>query len=279
MIARTVDKAVRGRLNIMKIKRPIAIGLVICLISSFAVAEDDKGSVLELLRNAWDETKTWTADIWNEVITSTDDAWNNVKHWVGNTWGSASEWVEKTWNSSSDWIFTIWGDTSTWISDEYDKATESVSAWWVDTFNDVTEKTDVAMEWVGKESEVFRSTLNETYKNITSTAKEDIANTGESIKSTYEELLRKLNFSDIEIEKIIETINEYAAMIGLPVGSIAVALLPYLVKLVIQSTMTGKSIPAVAVAMFLTAVIDKLDITTERQAEQLVNGFVEHLDI
>jgi len=263
----------------MKIKRFIAITLVICLVSSFAFAEEEQGSVLDWLRNAWEDTKTWAGDTLDEAKQVSGDLWDSVKSWIGEKWGSASEWVEKTWNSSSDWITNIWGDASTWVTDTYNSVSESVGAWWIDVFNTVTEKTDKAMEWVGNESEAFKSMLSEKYKDISTAAGDSIANAGESIKKTYDDLLKKLNLEDVDIEKILETIRQYAAMINVSAETVATALLPYLVKLVIESTVTGKSIPAVAVAMFLTAVVNKMDITTAEQAQQVVNGFVERLGI
>ena len=215
----------------MKIKRFIAMTLVLCLVSSFAFAEENEGSVLDWLRNAWEDTKNWTENAWNDTTTWTGDAWNNVK------------------------------------------------GWWVDTFQTVTDKTNGALEWVGNESEAFKSTLKEKYTDIAAAAKDGIANAGESIKNVYEDLLKKLNLNEIDTAKILETLKVYADKIGVSVTTVAAALLPYLVKIVIESTVTGKSIPAVAVAMFLTAVIDKLDVTTEEQAEQLVDGFVKQLGI
>jgi len=176
-------------------------------------------------------------------------------------------------------VLNIWGDASTWVTETAHTVSESVSNWWVDTFQTVTDKTNGALEWVGNESEAFKSTLKEKYTDIAAAAKDGIANAGESIKNVYEDLLKKLNLNEIDTAKILETLKVYADKIGVSVTTVAAALLPYLVKIVIESTVTGKSIPAVAVAMFLTAVIDKLDVTTEEQAEQLVDGFVKQLGI
>ena len=242
----------------MKIKRLVSLVLAVCLISSFAFAEEEKkGSVLDWFGNVWNDTKSL----------------------AGSTWEDTSKWVQETWDTSSEWVTGIWGDASTWVSDQYDAASGTVSNWWVGVFDSVTGAANNAWEWIGNETQSFKDTVSEKYNEVTTSVQKGLSDAGTAVSNVYTELLKTLKLDDIDIGKVLETIREYALKIGIPAVTLALYLLPYLIKLVAESNATGKTIPAIVVAQFLTSIVRKMGVESEDQTQLLVDKLMVLLGI
>jgi len=243
----------------MKIKRFIALLLVSCLAFSSACAEGG-GSL-------WDSIGSWFSQ-----------AWKDVSDWVSNAWGDASKWIDQAWKDASPWLTDIWGDVSTWAAQTYDSASKAVSAWWTQTFNTVTAATGNAWSWINKENLAVHAMLAERYKDILASARDGAGSAEEDINAAYGELMKKLDLNDEDIAKVMETITAYAEEKGISASSMKKIMLPYLAQLTADSE--GKEdgqIPALAVAQYLTGIVEKLGIGNEDQARQLINSLDELL--
>ena len=249
-----------GRMSmVMKLKRTLAISLVLCLLSTFAFAEGEKedGSVLDWLKQAWEDTSSWASG----------------------AWGDASKWIVQAWDDSSTWVTEIWGDASAWVSDTYGSVPDSVGKWWVETFAAVTKTKDNIWGWIGEQSQQLRSTLKEEYSKAITALQEGVSGAGESIQNACIELLKKMNLDMADILKILETITVYAGKIGIPSELVEGIMLPYLVKLAEDSGMMEKPIPAIETAQYLIGVFEEIGVTTGEQAQELVNSLAETLMI
>ncbi len=247
----------------MKIKRIIAVTLVLCLLSSCAMASifDDFGKWAE---SAWNDASKWAEQAWNDASKWGEQAWKDAPAWIENAWGDASKWVEQAWNDSAKWLEGIWGDVSKWANEQNHSA-----AWWQKTFDDVTKEADNAWKWIEAETQETRETI-----------KKAVSDAGNSIDSAYTEQLEKLNLGKEDIAKVLETLEAYAKEKGIPTVVLKTMLLPYLVKLTADRKANGnQSIPAVAVAQYLIGVFEKNQAKTEEQINQVINTLKESLGL
>jgi len=253
----------------MKTKRLIALILVSCLFISVACAEEEQGgSVLDAIGG-------WFGQAWEDSSKWVSQAWTDASSWVSNAWGDASKWVGQAWNDSATWATGIWGDVSTWAVDTSD----SVSAWWTETFNSVSGAKDETWSWINKEQKDLHDELVKKYKDAILSAQSGASSAGEELQKAYAELLGKLKLNDTDISKVIDTIKAYAAEKGITAESMEQILLPYLMKLVEDSTAAGNGkIPAIAVAQYLTGIAERLGISNEEQAQLLITGLDEILN-
>jgi len=250
----------------MKFRRFIALFLILCLAVPAACAEEDneslKDAVLDWINQAAQDASKWA-----------DDAWKTASEWLTQAWGDASKWVSQAWNHTSGWAVDIWGDASTWAKGVYDSASGAVSTWLVETFDQVTKNGADTWEWIQNESKETRDQIAEKYHDISAIAREGAAEAEQQIRAAYEKVLKSMGLNDEDVGKVWETIRAYAAEKGITIASIQKIMFPYLVKLAMESLKQGTPvIPAITVAQFLTAVIEKQNVKTEEQAQDLLDN-------
>lgn len=244
----------------MKIRRMFAIALVICMVVSCSFAEEKKG-------NMWDSIGGWFDQAWKDTSGWVSQAWTDATSWVNGAWGDASKWIGQAWNDSSAWVSDIWGDASTWVIDTSD----AIGVWWRDTFNTVTETKNNAWEWIEKSQKDLQTQLKQ-YKDIIAITQNDVSDAENDVINAYKDLLKKINLNEKDSEKVIDTIKAYAGEKGIAVSSLEKILLPYLTQLAVDSGSAGNGkIPAVAVAQYLTGIIEKIGLENEKQAQQLIS--------
>ena len=265
----------------MKLKRSLVLCLVLWLLPSFAYAEGEKegGSVLDWLKQAWEDTSAWAVGTWDDASKWVGQAWVDSSTWASGAWGDASEWIAHAWDDSTTWVTDIWGDASNWVSNTYGSVSDSVGKWWVVTFAAVTKTKDNIWGWISDQSQQLRSTLKEEYGKAITALQEGVSGAGESIQNACIELLKKMNLDMADILKILETITVYAGKIGIPSELVEGIMLPYLVKLAEDSGMMEKPIPAIETAQYLIGVFEEIGVTTGEQAQELVNSLAETLMI
>lgn len=260
----------------MKIKRFIALFLALCLIVPAACAEEKKDtldSALEWAGQAADDASKWVDGAWKDASGWIGGAWDDATKWISGAWGDASDWVGQAWKDSSKWLSDIWGDASSWAADKAQSTSDTVSAWWTETFQNVTKTGGEAWDWIRNESEEVREQIAEKYHVIAEATGKGLADAGEKIESAYTDVLKSMNLNDLDAEKILNTIRKFAAENGLTLTNLYKFLFPYLVKLAIECIKHGPSaIPAVAVAQFLLAVAGKENVKTEDLVVKLVNS-------
>lgn len=93
------------------LKRWISLVLILCLVSSAALAEEGNKNVFEQIggwfAQAWDDTTKWVAQ-----------AWEDSSKWVSQAWKDSTEWVSGNWSAFTIWVRTITKDNPyTWIRD------------------------------------------------------------------------------------------------------------------------------------------------------------------
>ncbi len=250
-------------------KRVAIFVLILCLATNISYAEETK--------SVWDSIGGWFGQAAEDTGNWFTQAWTDVSSWVGGAWGDASKWVENTWNDSSRWVTDIWGDVSTWATNTYDSASSSIATWWTDTFAFVTGNSKNAWEWISKEAE---SLTDEIAANL-KTVKDAVSAEGTNAKATVEEaiytLLEKLNLSRDDSKKILDTLEIYAAKKGLDILTVQKLVLPYIFQLTVDNAKTESGIPAIAVAQYLTGIIEKLGVDSVEKSNTLVQQLTEVL--
>lgn len=249
----------------------VLILVVTCSVVAIAEEEQHK-SVLDSIGGwfgqAWEDTSGWVSQ-----------AWSDASKWVEGAWGDASKWVEQAWNDSSQWATDIWGDVSTWASETYESASGSIGAWWAETFNTVTETTSNPWEWLTEEVKALEP---ETLKTLSTVKEAAMANEGDAeakVKAAFFAMLNTLKLNDEDSEKVWDTIEAYASQKGISKLAASKLALPYLFQLTIDSAQTQESIPAIAIAQYLTAIVEKLNVDTTDMANQLVDQLNEALKV
>lgn len=278
----------------MLIKKLVAVLLSVCIFVSVAYAEVGE-NVLDSIGNwfgqawedsskwaeqAWEDSSKWTEQAWNDASKWVEQAWKDASAWLENAWGDASKWIEQVWNDASPKLIEIWGDVSTWATGVYNSVTESVSAWWIDTFKKVTETKDQAWSWIKSTSEDIRSKIVENYLLLLAKVQNGSSNGEKSKEEVYTDLLKKLNLNDADIVKVLQTIKVYADQNGITVESLEEIMLPYLVQLIEDASLAQNGqIPAIAVAQYLTGIMVEEGIGSEEDAQRMINTLKETLNI
>jgi len=252
-------------------KRLAALLVTLCMLLSCAPAEEEspqKGfweSVGEWLDHAVEDTANWAGQTWQDA-----------GQWLSGTWGDASVWVEKTWNDSSKWVGDIWGDVSAWAADTYENASGSVNAWWTETFDHVTETADGAWTWVQEEA----ATLETEWKDALETVGEAVSAQGEEaekkLRGAFDSLTAKLGLTEEDAGKVWATLEAYAGQKGISTAAAVRLALPYLFQLALEGEKAG-SAPAIAIAQYLTAALEKTGVSSEKDAAELAAKLEEAL--
>lgn len=249
------------------------ITAMIILCGSFcsALAEEEK-------KGPFDSIGSFFSDTWKDVSTWAGNAWGDVSSWTANAWGDASAWVGQAWNDTATWATDIWGDVSTWASESYANASESVSTWWTETFSTVTDTSKDVWAWL-KESALTLSDNQKVYlERMQTVISSDAEDNGMAVKELFQDLLHEVGITGDDAERIWRTVDAYAESKGLSALTTVKLSLPYLFQLVVdEQSEENRSIPAIAIAQYLTGVIEKLGVTNNDIADSLVVSLNEVL--
>ncbi len=245
-------------------KRFLVIMVCICMImSTCSYAEEEKDP------GFFESVGNWFGQAWNDSTAWVSQAWTDSTTWVSNAWGDSGKWISQAWNDSSKWISDIWGDASTWAADTYTNVSGSVSTWWEETFNK-TEALDEVWTKNDNVARAFESLKEYLIEQGLSAINENDLGNNISVHEINSQLLKKLNLNDSDVKKVLDTIQAYSEQKGLSVSSVEAIMLPYLLQLTVDSETVGNvNIPAIAVAQYLTGVIEKLGIKSEEDAQLL----------
>lgn len=239
--------------------------ILLCSVVSFAFAEGTNQS-----NELWSSLGSFFSNGWNDVTNWVSNAWEDAGKWIDEAWGDASKWVEQAWSDSSTWVSDIWGDASEWVE-------ENVVPWWTETFNTVTEDSKNAWTWIQDKANALKNQGNE----VLDKAKSAIATIGDSaeenVKDIFLSLLADLDLCETDADKVWETIQAYAEEKGISPISAAKLAIPYLLKLNADADQEGGKIPAVAIAQYLTGIIEKLGISNDDYANELIDQLNEVL--
>ena len=272
-------------------KKYIALLLTVTVLFAFvpaAPAEGGSGDYRDSLSgffgDAAEKLGQWAGDTAGDIASWADDAWKNAASWaegafkdasawIDSAWGDAARWLGDAWTDSSSWVSGIWGDVSGWIAENGSAAADAVGAWWAETFSEITGVAGDAWEWLkDRGSELKESELFTAVKEAIASA----GSAGEELKPVLESLLKKLELGREEIEKVWLTLKTYAEENGISLANTVKLALPYLLQLTVDSAAEG-SVPAVAVAQYLTAVLEKLSSTEGGLSDGLVNRLMNAL--
>ncbi len=249
-----------------------------CSSVSFSFAEDENksGGILDSIgsffTNTWNDASTWIEGVWEDTTEWADGAWKDATTWISGAWGNASVWVEQAWNKSSTWVSGIWGDATSWVSN-------TVSTWWANTFYTVTEDSNNVWAWLQDKADGLKAhgtDLLESAKTAIASADDEVE---ENVKELIFAMLVKLGINETDSEKVWNTIKAYAEQKGISSLSAAKLSIPYLLQLCADSADQADEncIPAVAVAQYLTGIIEKLGVNDNDYANELVSQLNETL--
>lgn len=253
-------------------KRFATLVLILIMSCSFALAEEEQP------KSVWDSIGGWFGQAWEDTSGWVSQAWSDASKWVEGAWGDASKWVEQAWNDSSQWVTDIWGDVSTWASETYESASGSIGAWWAETFNTVTETTSNPWEWLTAEAKTLQPEALKTLSDVKEAAMSNGSDAEEKVEVVFLAMLKTLKLNDEDSEKVWSTVEAYANQKGISKLAASKLALPYLFQLTIDSTETQEGIPAIAIAQYLTAIVEKLNVSTTEVASQFVDQLNEVLN-
>ena len=254
-------------------KKWFALILSVVMIGTFvpsSLAEDGASEALNslgsLLSGAWDQVSELAAG-----------ALEDASAWVDDNWGDASKWVEQAWNDSSAWAESIWGDVSAWASETYGTASAAAGAWMAETLNNLKGAEADTWAWLQDSSGAMAAQggeLLQKMKDALADPDEDL----QKVRSLFEETLKELELSEADIEKVWATVQAYAQQKGLSAQKVTRLILPYLVQLKTEyENGVNGTIPAISIAQYLTAVVEKLGVATEKAADALIAQLNEAL--
>ncbi len=263
-------------------KRFISILLVLCLVSPSALAEEEQqksvwDSIGGWFDQAAEDTADWASQAWEDTSGWVSQAWTDASNWVEGAWGDASQWVEQAWNDSSGWVTDIWGDVSSWANETIESASGSIGAWWAQTFNTVTETSSNPWKWLADESTTFQPEDLATLSKIKEAIMSSDSDAEAKVKTIFTALLKTLKLSDEDSQKVWDTVESYANQKGISKLAATKLALPYLLQLTIDSSESQDSIPAIAIAQYLTAIIEKLSVNSTDSANALIDQLNEVL--
>ncbi len=250
-------------------KRFVSILVALCLFFSVAFAEGEQPE------SVWDSIGGWLDQAWKDASDWFSEAWPDAAKWVEGAWGDASKWVKQAWNDSSSWVTDIWGDVSTWANEAYESASDAAGAWWVETFNTITRATNEPWKWLVEESATLRAEARTVLSGFKTAV---IGDSEKAVKAIFNEMLRKLELSEEDSQKVWDTVEAYAKQKGISQLSAAKLALPYLLQLTIDREESQDPVPAIAIAQYLTGIIEKLNVNSADSANELVDQLKEALD-
>ena len=245
-------------------KRLIAMVMVLCMMFTAALAEEEQP------KSVWDSIGGWFSQAWKDTTAWVSQAWADASKWVGQAWGDVSKWVEQAWNDSAKWVTDIWGDVSAWATGTPKAPGGSEENWWKNTFNEVTGNAENPWKWLTEEA----GTMQPEYRMLLSGIREAAApgsGTAEKVKTVFIAIGQKLKLSDGDTQKVWDTVEAYAKEKGIDPAAATRLSLPYLLQLAADRAEAGGSIPAVAVAQYLVAVDEKMNVNSTEQANQLTD--------
>lgn len=256
--------------------------VLFCSTASFTFAEDEEKSdgffdsvgsffsdtwndATDWVEGAWDDSTEWVEGAWDDSTKWIEGAWNDTTAWLDGTWGDASKWIGQAWNKSSAWVSNIWGDASGWVSD-------TAIPWVVDTFNSIiSDDSDDVWEWMQKEKDHLMEPGIDLINKVKTAITSEDDDTEEKLKTTIFVMLDMLGIVETDAEKVWETITADAEQKGISPISLAKIAIPYLLRLCANSSDQAiKSIPAKAIAQYITGVIEKLGVKDNAMADELV---------
>ena len=244
--------------------------VAMCMIIVGAWADEEEKGPLESIGSFF-------SDAWNSVSDWVDTAFSDASAWVETAWGDASAWIDEVWNDTASWTTEIWGDASTWAVASFDSASETVSNWWTETFETVTDTSQKVWEWLQKEVPVTEDSMTYITQIKTVVSLND-SNAENQVKALFYELLSKANIKEEDADRVWKTVYAFAASKGVSQLATAKLSLPYLLKLAMdEQSESGRNIPAIAVAQYLTGIHEKLGVQSDDIADQLLVSLADVL--
>lgn len=244
-------------------KRIICLLLVICLVSSIAIAEEEKQqSVLDAVGSwfsqaaedtskwatqAWDDSSKWVSQAWDDSGKWLAQAWDDSSKWVGQAWKDSTEWVAGNWSSFTIWVRTItWDNPYSWIRDMV--LEEGILAYdnYVEIRDFISEKPDSA-----------------------------------AIKEKCFEKLSEQSLLNEEKEVLWTIFSEWADAHKVKVEQVALLSIPLIERLNIKGEEAlgiDIEISGPSIAQYLITVLEAMKINCHEDAEARINALKSSLD-
>lgn len=260
-------------------KRFFAILMILCMLSTAAFAESgEQKSVFDAIggwfSQAWTDASGWVSQAWQDASKWVEGAWKDASKWIEGAWGDASKWVVQAWNDSSQWVAGIWGDVSSWVSGTTESAAGASGTWWTKTFNTVTANAEKPWAWLAGETASLQAETKEILSKVKDAVKSGEDEAEAKVKDAFNSMLKKLKLSDDDSQKIWQTLEAYANQKGFSKIAVAKLALPYLFQLTVDGAGAQNNMPPIAIAQYLTAIVEKLNITSMDS----VNSLIEQLN-
>jgi len=236
----------------MNIKRVIAIVIVLCMLTSVAFAEEQKGgsifdSIGNWVNNAWNDTTGWVSQAWQDASGWVVHAWSDVSAWTMQAWQDSTKWVSQAWKDSSNWTATNWDHFIVWVN----RLTSGDPYSWI--------KDSIL------ENGVF---AYEEYVNLRSFLEKspDL----DQIHLKYDDMLSKLSLRNEDKTVLWKMMQEWSENNKLPFDTVSKAALPYLTRLIVEGeSAIGEDavFSGPVVGQYLVTVLDAMNLDSAGKAD------------
>ena len=214
-----------------------------------------------------------------------DSLWDSLGDWLDRTWrdasdlardacGDASRWIGQVWDDSSEWVSEIWGD----VSDRAAEAYRNAGAWWAETFEAVTDRAGGAWDWIRTEAAARKPEFVRGMEAVREAVSARGKDAEAAVRNRFDALLEKLDLGPEDAQRVWDSVRAYAERKGIPPLAAETLALPYLFRLTEDAEGAEENMPAVAVAQYLTAAIEKLGVRTAEGAEALLDQLRDALE-
>lgn len=203
------------------------------------------------------------------------EKWNSTREeaasWISETWGSLSKQIDQLWNDSTGWASSVWSDVSTWAEDKWNRSADTLSAWWVNAFNRVTEKKEKAWSWLAEKADALRQKKQELFEAMRKAVGEEDDASAKGTRDAFVMIMDAFDIQAFDIDRVWHTIELYAEKKGFTTASTAKIMLPALLDLQeVHEEESDEELPAIIIAQYLTGVVDNMDLQTEEDAKAYV---------
>ena len=235
----------------MRLKRVVAVILMLCFVMNVAVAEEQNKNVLQSVGDwfgqAWEDSSKWVTQAWDDSSKWVGQAWEDSTKWVGQAWEDSSKWVGQAWNDSSAWVAGNWSEFVIWLKTvTYDNPYS-----WI---------RDMVLEEGILAYDEFVSIREFVSTNPDSAA----------IKAKCYDLLSELSLLNEEKEVLWDLFSKWAEEHKVTTEQVALLSIPFIERLNIKGEEAfGKDIDitGIAIAQYLITILETMKINSHEDAE------------
>ena len=143
----------------------------------------------------------------------------------------------------------------------------------------MTDSSGKAWSWLTEESGLLKEKAAAATQDVKAAVSATGGQAEEQVRKTFDALLARLDLTAGDADRVWRTVEAYAREKGISTLAAAKLALPCLLQLTLDAAAEPeRSIPAIAIAQYLTAVMEKLGVQSDSGAEELLRKLSEALN-